>query len=75
MRPQDDDDRLQKKRRYLRRRVRGEVESICMRCFGTLHTGLGKTLELAEHDHEFECPALDGPPGIGENGSVKIGPM
>lgn len=68
-------DRPQQKRRYLRRHVQGELESICMRCFGTLHSGPGKTLELAEHDHEFECPALDGPPGIGENGNVKIRPI
>ena len=72
---QGDSDRPRRKSRFLHRRVHGEVESICMRCFGTLHAGHGKTLELAEQDHEFECPAVDGPPGIGENGSVKIRPM
>lgn len=70
-----DNERPERKNRFLHRRVHGEVESICMRCFGTLHAGHGKSLDLAEHDHEFECPALGGSPEIGENGSVKIRPM
>jgi hypothetical protein len=49
--------RSEKSPEFVRRRVRDEIQSICMRCFLSVRAAEGESLKQAERQHLLICPS------------------